>query len=351
MPPITTLSEDGYNSSEDSDFAPEKTDTNHDDVSSDSDSDSENSFTKKRKRVSNIHSTCLDTYDSGDEKIISVSNSAKKARFQNVSVDRNGDGGDAEGFVKTRSQHSKEREKDYEKQIIDKSAITIDVDAVWEAMKLGKPLPNSYETSPTKSQSHPKDNLQDDTSQQVKILSHSQAQVCPRDKNNDEGPDSMIKIKRTYKFAGKFHTEEKFVARGSAEAKLHLKSLSDTSGANLHESALSDHISKFKRPPKLARTSIFEPISKNTPQRSDLHLGVRRETSLLASDILKDGKKLNTVEKSAMDWASFVDKEGIADELDAASKSKDAYKARQEFLARVEQKKEDNTRKARGFIS
>lgn len=218
-------------------------------------------------------------------------------------------------------------------------------------MKLGRPLPNSNEKSPTKSQSHPKDNLQDDTSQQVKDLSSSKAQASLYGKNNNEGPDSMIKIKRTYKFAGKFHTEEKTVARGSAEAKLYLNSLSDTSEANLVESESSDNISKSRRPPKLARTSIFEPVSQKMPKRSDLNLGVRRETSLLASDILKDGKKLNTVEKSAMDWASFVDQEGIADELDAASKSKNAYKARQEFLARVDQKKENNARKAIGFIS
>jgi len=63
----------------------------------------------------------------------------------------------------------------------------------------------------------------------------------------------------------------------------------------------------------------------------------------------KDAKKLNTVEKSAMDWAGFVDKEGIADELDAAGKAKGAYKARQEFLARVEYKKDEEARRARGL--
>lgn len=65
--------------------------------------------------------------------------------------------------------------------------------------------------------------------------------------------------------------------------------------------------------------------------------------------LTKDAKKLNTVEKSAMDWAGFVDKEGIKDELDAAGKSKGAYRARQEFLARVEQKKEEEARRARGL--
>lgn len=60
-------------------------------------------------------------------------------------------------------------------------------------------------------------------------------------------------------------------------------------------------------------------------------------------------KKINVVEKSAMDWAGFVDKEGIQDELDAAGKSKGAYKARQEFLARVEGKRVDDERRAKGL--
>jgi hypothetical protein len=44
-----------------------------------------------------------------------------------------------------------------------------------------------------------------------------------------------------------------------------------------------------------------------------------------------------------------VDKEGIKDELEAAGKSKGAYKARQEFLNRVESKRVDDERRARGL--
>lgn len=76
---------------------------------------------------------------------------------------------------------------------------------------------------------------------------------------------------------------------------------------------------------------------------------MRKDSGVLILGPGQDAKKLNTVEKSAMDWAGFVDKEGIADELDAAGKSKNAYKARQEFLARVEQKKDDDARRARGL--
>lgn len=106
MPPSTSLSEDGYNSSEDSDFIPGKIDTNLDDISSDSDSDSENGPTKKRKHVSNSRSACVDSYDSGDEKIISISkqdkNPAEDARYLNISGDR------GKSVIKTRSQRLKE---------------------------------------------------------------------------------------------------------------------------------------------------------------------------------------------------------------------------------------------------
>jgi hypothetical protein len=162
----------------------------------------------------------------------------------------------------------------------------------------------------------------------------------------NDGPDAMIMIKRTYNFAGKVHTEQKLVPRNSAEAKLYLSTQPDSSTEAAPEE--SSPFIKPKRPTKKARRSIFEPVPENLPQRTDLHFGVNRPTG---QGILAGGKekKLNTVEKSAMDWAGFVDKEGIADELDAAGKAKGAFKARQEFLARVEGKREIEERRARGL--
>lgn len=154
-------------------------------------------------------------------------------------------------------------------------------------------------------------------------------------------------IKRTYNFAGKVHTEQKLVPRNSAEAKLFLASQAELK-APVQEEAASP-FTKPKRPTKKARRSIFEPVLGDIPQRTDLKFGVRKleEGGAMGAD--KNAKKLNTVEKSAMDWAGFVDKEGIKDELDAAGKKKGAYKERQEFLARVEQKKEEEARRARGI--
>ena len=48
-----------------------------------------------------------------------------------------------------------------------------------------------------------------------------------------------------------------------------------------------------------------------------------------------------------MDWAVFVDREGIKDELALAGKSKHSFAARQDFLARSEALREDEARRLR----
>ena len=165
-----------------------------------------------------------------------------------------------------------------------------------------------------------------------------------------DGPDSMIMIKRTYNFAGKVHTEQKLVPRNSAEAKLFLASQPDAASVPAEpENTPSDPFIKPKRPPKFARRSVFEPVIEGLRKRTDLHFGARKDSGTELTGITGKEKKLNTVEKSAMDWAGFVDQAGIKDDLDAAGKSKNAYKARQEFLARYEQKKEEEARRARGL--
>jgi hypothetical protein len=234
------------------------------------------------------------------------------------------------------------------KPLADTSAATIDVDAVWAAMISGKSGLDPIEDTS-------KASIEPNSSIPPKSPSPKPTSIPPSDGGElgplstlDEGPDSMIMIKRTYNFAGKVHTEQKLVSRNSAEAKLYLASQPDPASTPAVDTALNP-FTKPKRPPKLARRSVFEPIVEGLLKRTDLHFGVRKESDVELTNITGKEKKLNTVEKSAMDWAGFVDKEGIKDDLDAAGKSKGAYKARQEFLARVEQKKEEEARRARGL--
>lgn len=60
-----------------------------------------------------------------------------------------------------------------------------------------------------------------------------------------------------------------------------------------------------------------------------------------------NGPKLNTIEKSKLDWASHVDKEGLKEELDTAEKAKGGYLGRMEFLGRTEAKREEDLKNAR----
>jgi Bucentaur or craniofacial development len=60
---------------------------------------------------------------------------------------------------------------------------------------------------------------------------------------------------------------------------------------------------------------------------------VKRKSNL--EEMAKGNKsaKLNVLEKSRLDWAEFVDKEGIQDDL--RQHNKDGYVERQEFLKRM----------------
>lgn len=150
----------------------------------------------------------------------------------------------------------------------------------------------------------------------------------------DDDASTMIRIKRTYNFAGRVHTEEKLVPRSSAEAKLFL--------ASQGEAAIPDADAlPTKRATRKAFRSAFEPLTDPLPQRADLNLGVAARAHAARAT------KLNTVEKSRMDWAGYVDKEGIKDELELAGRSKESYAARTDFLARSEARRDDDARRAR----
>jgi hypothetical protein len=238
------------------------------------------------------------------------------------------------------------RKGEKRKPLADTTASTVDVDALWERMISGKPIP-APEPVPAESTINTRGSLSPTargTPDGRKDTSSSSTF------GND--PDSMIKINRIFNFAGKVHVEQKLVPRDSAEAKLWLASQSDAVASPPQtEARANESLSPFtkpKRPTKRARKSVFEPVTE-IPKRTDLHFGPRQESAVALVDIGKGTKKMNTVDKSAMDWARFVDKEGIADDLDAAGKSKGAYKARQEFLARVENKKIEDERRARGL--
>lgn len=119
--------------------------------------------------------------------------------------------------------------------------------------------------------------------------------------------EDTIIIKRTYEFAGQTITEEKEVPKDSAEAKAYL--------ASIHTPTSSSNTAAAQSAKPAARRPV------------------KRKSNL--EEMAKGGKpaKLNVLEKSRLDWAGFVDKEGINDDLKRFNK--DGYVERQEFLKRT----------------
>lgn len=218
---------------------------------------------------------------------------------------------------------------------------TINVDAVWarlSALPLGKP------PEPIISQ--------------VETLN-------PETEKENEPEDEYITIKRTTRFAGEVTTEEKRVHKHSAEAKLYLQEQEENrrKAAETDENiAPEDQDSPkptLRRP--LKRPSRYEPNPSGEVKALPPHLQLRwpRSKGLSATGTtfkigtakamtsLPGATKLNTVEKSRYDWAGFVDKEGIAEELDEYGKSKASYLGREEFLNRAENRQEEERRDAK----
>ena len=149
---------------------------------------------------------------------------------------------------------------------------------------------------------------------------------------HDPMAEDMISIKRTYVFAGETVTEEKVVPKSSAEAGLHLQSQSAATKPTTSSSG-----KPLRRP--LKRRSRFDP----PPESETTGTAGSASSSGLGS---KDkGRKLNTIEKSKMDWAGYVDQAGIKEELMVAEKAKEGYLGKMDFLGRVDAKRENTLKK------
>ena len=316
------VDEEEYVSEEDSDFAPDAAPAG-DAASGASDSESEDEDNHgnsvkpgaKRKRPTN-KSAGADNDDgfdnSGDEAVIGKSKKRQKKAGRKDGAARDEDGED--GLVKTRSMRA--AEKPERAPYVATEDAPINVDVLWD-----------------------------------KMLADSQDK-----RGADSDTPAMIRIKRTYNFAGQVHTEEKLVPRDSAEAKVYLATLDPTSAEAAAalgvapSDAVEDPDAHLKRRPRKAFRSAFEPVVEGAVggRRADLDLGmaVRLRMREQRAGETK-AKKLNVVEKSRMDWAGFVDQEGLKDELELAGRSKHSYANRQDFLARVDAYREEDARRAR----
>ncbi|KAJ5158066.1 Craniofacial development protein 1/Bucentaur [Penicillium coprophilum] len=340
LPSNQDLDEEPYDSAEDEDFeldaAPDDSD-----LSSDAD-EAEEPAKKKRKTDTKAQIPKDAELDSGDEATIRKAREKKGKKTKGKKpkgkhapdsddddgdIDIDDDEGGTGGFVRTRAMKQQIQEEE-RKPLAKIDGATVDVDALWEQMNAPQGQTN-LQPPPIQplAESTPAPEPTGETKAQDKGAKDAEHKIDP-----GMHADQMIKIKRTYKFAGEWITEEKVVPKNSAEAKAFL-----SSGENVEytdETAINA-AHNLRRP--LRKISRFDPNPTGTIKKS-------WEKQLVTD---ARGPKINTVEKSRLDWATYVDSAGIKDELRTHSKAKEGYIGRMDFLGRMEEKREEERRAAR----
>lgn len=214
------------------------------------------------------------------------------------------------GFVKTRSQRRSGQPETRVKQASVVGSQTVDVDALWKEMNSGE------------------SRKQTNTSEE------------------------FVDIKRTLKFAGEVQTEIKRVPRSSAEAQEYLRSLEDDQSASISTDTAKDNAKDSLQDGASAGSSGGASggtsggakdgeKDKGRPKPRPR----KRKMSLLEEYEAGKARKVNTLEKSRLDWLGFVDKEGIQDDLKRHNRN--GYLDKQGFLARVEHKMGEDIRSHR----
>ena len=318
--------EGDYDEEADSDF--DAVSVHSGDVSSSSDDDNDADAqaavrSQKRRKVQKLKPPPVVELDSGDEATIKEHKKTRRKQKKKGEEADDGSGGDSEGWrAKTRAMRDREKEEKKKNRLASVKGSTIDVNKLWEDMN----RPDSVDTHVEPSRPQATADAMRSTEPLPPQADHNSS-----NKENDPGLVEMITIKRTYKFAGEVHTEEKVVPKSSAEARLWLSQQSskpqakDAEGRTVH------------RP--LRKISRFDPNFSNIESFKGAWTANGKKEAA--------GPKLNVVEKSKMDWASHVDAQGLKEELDEHAKAKESYLNRTDFLRDVEQRKESDARVAR----
>ncbi|KAF2845935.1 BCNT-domain-containing protein [Plenodomus tracheiphilus IPT5] len=348
-----------YHESSDEDFNPESAPA--EDVSSSEDED-EQVATRPVPRQGKRKAPDDEELDSGDEVTIQAARKKRPKKTKKtggkdandelvLSEDEGGEG----GLIKTRAQRRGEQKE--RRPLARTEGATVDVDALWAQMTTAplQPLrPSLPQETPA-----PKDKT-------------TTTNTAPPPTDDDD----QIPIRKIYTFAGQDTTEEKSIPRSHLPKYISdgWKPLGSTTTtttppisdpqSDLPPTTATPAKSRIRRP--LRRPTRFDPnptgyvralapehqlfwprqhISSSTATTTAPH-DQDNATTMAPPDAPTTTKpqkatKLNVVDKSRMDWTGFVDKEGIAEELDTHGKTKEAYLGRMEFLAGVEARREE----------
>ncbi|KAF2642194.1 BCNT-domain-containing protein [Massarina eburnea CBS 473.64] len=346
--PIDDLpdADDGHDSSDD-DFNPTNAPAEDSPSSSDEDAPAPapaRPVKGRRKRKAPVE----DELDSGDEVTIQAARK-RKAKKRKGAQDEDEDlllsdieGGEG-GLIKTRAQRRDEIKE--RKPLARTEGATIDVDALWAQML----------AAPLKPLAHIQ-TLHADTGDKQETTTGAVPSAVVEE-------EEQVTIKKVYSFAGQDTTEEKQVPRSllskfltdgwkAADATTE-KAVADD------EAEVKDEGPQTRRP--LRRPSRYDPnptgfVRALPPEhqlawpRKAIDATATGQENAPAPDGPKTARpekaqKLNVVDKSRLDWTGFVDKEGIAEELDTHGKTKEAYLGRMNFLAGVEAKQEEERKR------
>jgi hypothetical protein len=187
--------------------------------------------------------------------------------------------------------------------------------------------------------------------------------------SNEGGSGKMVTITTSYDFAGETVTVTKDVPENSKEARDYFRknnkdgngsigsgpTIKDTSEAttktlegksivpNDSTNPLTSSPSILSKPasdPKGATTSSSSTLIDSPSKKPPVRYVRRKSTldSLAATYGVKKPAKMNTLEKSKLDWNTFVGKEGIEDEL--KHHNKDGYMEKVAFLQRTDDRRD-----------
>lgn len=338
-----------YHESSDEDFNPDSAPADEG-ASSSEDEDATAPIARKGKRKAPVD----DELDSGDEVTIEAARKKNKKSKKGTKDDNDDlvlseDEGGEGGLIKTRAQRAVEKKE--RRPLARTEGATVDVEALWAQMMSAPLRPTQAEPLPIPSST----TTQDATAPAVPSATDAPVE------------EELLTVTKTFVFAGQNTTEEKQIPRSLLQKHTAdgwkpttaVKPSEPTSTAATSKAKTSD--SQIRRP--LKRPTRFDPnptgyVRALAPAHqltwprkpTSTPLTAPPENTLLDPSAKKrpdKATKLNVVDKSRMDWTGFVDKEGIAEELQEHGKSKDNYMGRRDFLAGVEARREEEGRKGR----
>lgn len=333
---IDPMMQDDYDEDEDSDFDEKVSSASS--GGSDDDDKRQNPPKQRRKAARKSQPDDeLGDLDSGDEAtILEKKKARRKKKRKGEDIDDESEREDRGWKAKTRAMRQREQGERDRRKLASTKGSTLDVDKIFQEMQsFNKACDQGYlQALQTTKDSKPINGTKISASEESDLENR-------RPEIQSIDPLDSITIKKTYRFAGEVHVEEKVVPRSSEEARTWLAEqpggsaqLANANGAPLTKTGLP-----LRRP--LRKISRFDP-NLNNPESFKKNW----ETTLTQHRGLS-GPKINTVEKSRLDWVDHVSKAGLRDELSEHAKGKGSYMSQRDFLDQVELNREEEARRAR----